>query len=71
MILMPSNLNGITLQIFADSTNIIVKIVFDLVINQVFSVLCAEYDMSIDFGKRLRHSEILSGLRPFRTFIFC
>jgi len=69
VVFMSSYLNGITFQIFTDSTDIIDKIVFDLLVNQIFSVLCAEYDMSIDLGKRLWHNKFSSGLRPFRAFI--
>lgn len=48
---MTSNLYGITNLIFANTTDIIVKIVFDLVINKIFSVLFAEYDMCVYFRK--------------------
>ena len=69
VVFMSTYLNGITFQIFTDSTDIIDKIVFDLLVNQIFSMLCTEYDMSIDFGKRLWHNKFSSGLRPFRAFI--
>ena len=71
VVFMSSNLNGITFQIFTDSTDILDKIVFDLLVNQIFSVLCTEYDMSIDFGKRLWHNKFSSGLRlaGWRAFI--
>ena len=48
---MPSYLSGIAFQLFADTPCIIAKIVFDLVVNQIFSVLCAEYNMCIYLGK--------------------
>jgi len=70
VIFISCNLNGITLQIFTDSTYIIVKIAFDLVVSQIFSVFCTEYDMRVDFGERLWHRNGLSGLRPFRAFIY-
>lgn len=49
VIFMTSNLNGITLQVFTDSANIVEKIIFDLVVNQFFPVLSTEYDMRVNF----------------------
>ncbi len=51
VIFMSANLNGIALQIFTDTTDVIVKIVFDLFVNQIFSVFCAKYDMNVNLGK--------------------
>lgn len=72
VIFMSSNLNGITLQIFTDSTYIIIKIVFDLVINQIFSVLCTEYNMRVKYAcKLLRVIVAWQGfvwMTPFQSF---
>ena len=51
VIFMSANLNGVTLQIFTDTTNVTVKIIFNLIVNQIFPVFCAEYDMCVNFGK--------------------
>jgi len=44
---MSSYLGRIAFQLFAGTPCIIVKIVFDLVVNQIFSVFCAEYNMCV------------------------
>ena len=49
VILMATHLNRVTLQLFADSSYIIVKIVINFIVNQVFSMLCTKYDMGVDF----------------------
>jgi len=70
MVFMTANLYRITFQIFTNPTDIIVEIVFDRIIDQVFSVFCAEYYVCIYFGERLWDRIVLSGLRPFRAFIY-
>ena len=67
MIFMPPNLYGITIQIFTYTTNIIVKIVFDLVVNQIFSMFCTEYNVSVNFRKWLWHRMLwFIRLSPFQ-----
>lgn len=50
VVLVPSDLNRITFQIFANSTQIIVQVVFNLFIDQAFSVFGAENDMGVYLG---------------------
>lgn len=44
-----SDLNRITLQGFADSTQIIKKLAFNILVDQVLTVFSAKDDVSIDF----------------------
>ena len=64
MVFMSANLYRKPFQVFTYSADIIVKIVFDRIIDQVFSVFRAEYYMRVHFRERLWHRTVLSGLRP-------
>jgi hypothetical protein len=65
MVFMSTNLYRVTFQVFTYPAGSIVKIVFDRIIDQVFSVFSTEYYMRVYFGKRLWHRNVLSGLCPF------
>ena len=51
MVFMSTNLHRGTFQVFTYPADIIVKIGFDRIIDQVFSVFCAEYYMRVYLGK--------------------
>jgi len=51
MVFMSTNLYRVAFHAFTYPTYIVVQIVFDPFIDQVFSVFCAEYDMRVYFGK--------------------
>ena len=51
MVFMSANLDRVTFKIFTYSPDIIVKIVFDLIIDQFFSVLGTEGYMRVNFGE--------------------
>lgn len=51
MVFVSANLHRITFMVFTYAADIVVKIIFDRIIYQVFSMLCTEYDMRVYFGK--------------------
>ena len=50
MVFMSAYLNRVAFQFFANAAYVVIKIVFDLLINQIFSVFGTEYDMCVNFG---------------------
>ncbi len=50
MIFMTSDLNRIAFHFFANAAYVVIKIIFNLFINQIFSVFGAENDMCVNFG---------------------
>lgn len=59
MVSVTTDLYRVALHIFTNTTDIVVEIVFDLAVNQIFSVLCTENDMRVYFRERLWHNNIL------------
>lgn len=55
VVFMSANLYRKPFQVFTYPADIIVKILFDRIINQVYSVFCTENDMRVYFGERLWH----------------
>ena len=57
MVFMSTNLHRVTFQVFTYPADIIVKIGFDRIIDQVLSVFCAEYYMRVYIGKQTTISD--------------
>jgi len=67
---MSTNLDGLTLQIFTDTTQIIVEFVFYNMINQRFTVFGAEHDVEIIGYERLSHVYCITPLRGLLILVF-
>lgn len=50
MIFVPSNLNRVAFQIFANPAKVVEQIGFNFFVDQIFPVLCTENDVGVNAG---------------------